>query len=58
MAAPSVLLNDGHRMPAVGLGVWDHGAISGLSGEECAATVRAALDAGYRHMYVGSCGVW
>ncbi len=38
-------LNDGHVMPRLGLGVW---RIS--SGKSCESAVRAALDAGYRHI--------
>ena len=38
-------LNDGHVIPRLGLGVW---RIS--SGKSCEAAVRAALDAGYRHI--------
>lgn len=38
-------LNDGHAMPRLGLGVW---LIS--SGKSCESAVRAALDAGYRHI--------
>ncbi|HXV78347.1 MAG TPA: aldo/keto reductase [Candidatus Binatia bacterium] len=38
-------LNDGHRMPQVGLGVWQIRA-----GAACEAAVLAALEAGYRHI--------
>src|SRR5512132_786180 len=38
-------LNDGHTIPRLGLGVW---LIS--SGKSCESAVRAALDAGYRHI--------
>ncbi len=41
----TITLNDGHAMPRFGLGVWQ---IS--SGKSCEAAVRAALDAGYRHI--------
>jgi diketogulonate reductase-like aldo/keto reductase len=40
-----IKLNDGHAMPRLGLGVW---RIS--SGKSCESAVRAALDAGYRHI--------
>jgi len=40
-----IKLNDGHAMPRLGLGVW---LIS--SGKSCESAVRAALDAGYRHI--------
>ena len=40
-----IRLNDGHAMPRLGLGVW---LIS--SGKGCESAVRAALDAGYRHI--------
>ena len=40
-----IKLNDGHHMPRLGLGVW---LIS--SGKSCESAVRAALDAGYRHI--------
>lgn len=42
-------LNDGHTMPRLGLGVWQ---IS--SGKNCETAVRAALDAGYRHIDTAS----
>lgn len=41
---PSVLLNDGHSIPQVGLGVWQ------VPSEQIGATVATALDAGYRHI--------
>ena len=41
----TVVLNDGYTIPRLGLGVWQ---IS--SGQSCEAAVRAALDAGYRHI--------
>ncbi len=40
-----IKLNDGHHMPRLGLGVW---LIS--SGKSCESAVRAALDAGFRHI--------
>lgn len=45
----TITLNDGHAMPRLGLGVWQ---IS--SGKSCEAAVRAALDAGYRHIDTAS----
>lgn len=39
---PTVELNDGNRMPQLGLGVWQTPA------DDAAAVVRSALDAGYR----------
>ncbi len=41
---PSLLLNDGHRIPQFGLGVWQTPA------DQTAQVVRAALDLGYRHI--------
>jgi diketogulonate reductase-like aldo/keto reductase len=38
-------LNDGHRIPQLGLGVWQTRA-----GATCEAAVLAALEAGYRHI--------
>jgi len=43
MSIPDVVSN-GAAIPAVGFGTWP------LKGEECEAAVRAALDAGYRHI--------
>ncbi|MFZ7088119.1 aldo/keto reductase [Curtobacterium sp. RRHDQ10] len=40
--APLVELNDGHRMPSLGLGTY------GLDGDEGTAAVGAGIDAGYR----------
>ena len=41
----TIALNDGHAMPRLGLGVWQ------LSpGKSCETAVRAAFDAGYRHI--------
>ncbi|XP_046549219.1 aldo-keto reductase family 1 member B7-like [Haliotis rubra] len=45
MAAQTVTLNSGHKMPLVGLGSWQV-----TSPEECKDTIRAALDAGYKHI--------
>ena len=39
-----VTLNDGHKIPQLGLGVWQ------IRGAECEAAVLAALKAGYRHI--------
>ncbi|MHA3022665.1 aldo/keto reductase [Mycobacterium sp. BMJ-28] len=41
---PTVLLNDGHSIPTVGLGVWQ------TPPEETQRAVEAALAAGYRHI--------
>ena len=41
---PTILLNDGNRIPQLGLGVWR------ASDEEAAGAVRDALAAGYRHV--------
>jgi diketogulonate reductase-like aldo/keto reductase len=40
-----ITLNDGHRIPRLGLGVWQTGA-----GKTCKAAVLAALETGYRHI--------
>lgn len=40
-----ITLNDGHRIPQLGLGVWQTRA-----GKTCEAAVLAALEAGYRHI--------
>ncbi len=40
-----ITLNDGHAIPQLGLGVWQT-----QSGKTCEAAVRAALEAGYRHI--------
>ncbi|XP_067669556.1 aldo-keto reductase family 1 member B1-like [Haliotis asinina] len=45
MAKQSLTLNNGHKMPLVGLGMWQV-----TSPEECKDSIRAALDAGYRHI--------
>jgi 2,5-diketo-D-gluconate reductase A len=44
MTAPTLLLNDGNRIPQIGLGT------SPLSDEEVAPAVVAAIEAGYRHI--------
>jgi 2,5-diketo-D-gluconate reductase A len=44
MAAPLVALNDGNAIPSVGLGVWQ------TPPKATEQAVRAALDAGYRHI--------
>jgi methylglyoxal/glyoxal reductase len=38
-------LADGHRLPLLGLGVWQV-----PDGPECVAAIRWALEAGYRHI--------
>lgn len=43
-AQPSITLNDGRAIPQLGLGVWQ------ASNEQAATAVRAALQAGYRHV--------
>lgn len=43
-AQTSITLNDGRSIPQLGLGVWQ------ASNEQAAAAVRAALQAGYRHV--------
>jgi diketogulonate reductase-like aldo/keto reductase len=40
-----IALNDGHGIPALGLGVWQT-----PNGKKCEAAVIAALEAGYRHI--------
>jgi 2,5-diketo-D-gluconate reductase A len=44
MAAPPITLNDGNRIPSVGLGVWQ------TPPEATQRAVAAAFDAGYRHI--------
>ena len=44
MAAPSITLNDGHAIPAVGLGVFQ------VSPAETERAVSTALRVGYRHI--------
>ena len=41
---PTITLNDGHRIPQLGFGVYQ------VPPEDTAATVRMALDIGYRHI--------
>ncbi len=41
---PSVALNDGHRIPQLGLGVWQ------VPADDTARVVGAAFDLGYRHI--------
>src|SRR3954447_9240238 len=48
MPAPTVIEANGAEIPTLGLGTW------GLRGEDCAAAVRAALEAGYRHLDTAS----
>lgn len=43
-AQPSIALNDGNRIPQVGLGVWQ------TPNDTAVTAVKAALDAGYRHI--------
>ncbi|XP_067669555.1 aldo-keto reductase family 1 member B7-like [Haliotis asinina] len=45
MSVQSVTLHNGRKMPLVGLGSWQV-----TSPEECKDSIRAALDAGYRHI--------
>ncbi|TSE18088.1 aldo/keto reductase [Arthrobacter sp. KBS0703] len=42
--SPLVALNDGHRIPQIGLGTWP------LNGREVATAVVNAVEAGYRHI--------
>jgi 2,5-diketo-D-gluconate reductase A len=42
--SPVIELNDGHRIPQIGLGTWP------LDDEQVAAAVVQAVDAGYRHI--------
>ena len=44
MRIPSLTLNDGHRIPQIGLGTWP------LNDEEVADAVVAAAELGYRHI--------
>ena len=41
MTIPAYALNDGHRIPAIGLGTYN------LTGDEGVASIRAAIDSGY-----------
>ncbi|WP_406870572.1 aldo/keto reductase [Thioclava sp. 'Guangxiensis'] len=43
MAAPLIQLNDGNKIPQLGLGVWQ------MPEEDAPALIKAATDAGYRH---------
>ena len=49
MSDPTITLNDGRRIPRLGLGVWRISA-----GRKCEAAVAAALEAGYRHFDTAS----
>lgn len=44
MAIPTLTLNDGHTIPQLGFGVWQ------VSNDDVVPAVRAALEAGYRHI--------
>jgi 2,5-diketo-D-gluconate reductase A len=44
MSVPSITLNDGHHIPQLGFGTYK------VPADETAATVRAALEVGYRHI--------
>ncbi len=44
MRIPTVKLSSGYRIPQLGLGTWQ------LGGEECMASVKAALELGYSHL--------
>jgi 2,5-diketo-D-gluconate reductase A len=44
MTAPTLLLNDGNRIPQIGLGTWP------LNDAQVAPVVVAAIEAGYRHI--------
>ena len=53
MTAPTILLNDGHAMPQIGLGT------SPLNDSAVAPVVVAAIKAGYRHIDTAyKCGVY
>ena len=49
MIGTSIKLNDGRSIPQLGLGVWQIPA-----GRKCEATIRAAFEAGYRHVDTAS----
>ena len=49
MIGTSIKLNDGRSIPQLGLGVWQIPA-----GRKCEATLRAAFEAGYRHVDTAS----
>ena len=44
MTAPSLLLNDGNRIPQIGLGTWP------LDDQAVSPVIVAAIEAGYRHI--------
>jgi 2,5-diketo-D-gluconate reductase A len=44
MTAPTLLLNNGNRIPRIGLDTWP------LSDQEVAPVVVTAIEAGYRHI--------
>ncbi len=44
MHVPTILLNDGNRIPQIGLGTWP------LNNQEAASVVATAIKAGYRHI--------
>ncbi|KAG8828438.1 hypothetical protein FRC19_006536 [Serendipita sp. 401] len=44
---PTFTLNDGYKMPGIGMGCWMGGY---GRGEEAARTVKIALELGYRHI--------
>ncbi|MET7335342.1 aldo/keto reductase [Nonomuraea sp. NPDC005650] len=48
MSIPNVTLNDGHRIPQLGFGVWQ------VSRRDIVRTVSAALEVGYRHIDTAS----
>ena len=44
MSTPTLLFNDGHRIPQIGLGTWP------FKGAEMALIVVASIEAGERHI--------
>jgi diketogulonate reductase-like aldo/keto reductase len=44
MAAPTMLLNDGNRIPQIGLGTWP------LDDAAVASVIVTAIEAGYQHI--------